>query len=189
MKWLVGAVSATVLLPFLLLGGLLSVATRAESRQQVPAAASVGDLPAARPFAGPDGYVDDPTSRGRITRRMLHTYQEVQRVFGGWPWGVHCWDPHTWNLTSDHPKGRACDFTVGSIDRFPDAADRATGWRLAYWLQANAGPLGVSYIIWNGHIWNPRYAAAGWRPYNGAGIYNPRSPTGGHYDHVHLSVA
>jgi len=36
-------------------------------------------------------------------------------------------------------------------------------------------------------------ARQGWRPYQGAGVYNttPTTPdgiTGGHYDHVHISV-
>ena len=45
-------------------------------------------LPAAVPITGPDGYVPDPTSTGRITRRMLHVYTEINRVFGGWRWGA-----------------------------------------------------------------------------------------------------
>ncbi len=130
----------------------------------------------------------DPTSTGRITRRMLHVYTEVNRVFGGWRWGIACWRPHDALATSDHPLGRACDFTVGRIGAFPSAADRAVGWQLAHWLQANAGPLGIAYIIWDGHIWNPLRASEGWRVYNGAGVYDTHSPTGGHYDHVHVSV-
>ncbi len=185
MKWLVSVVVVVAVLPIVLIGGLLTAGVAAD---QQPASANLSSRGSADPFTGPDGYFDDPTSRGRITKRMLHTYQQVQKAFGGWPWGVHCWDPHTWNPTSDHPKGRACDFTVGTIGKFPDKHDRAIGWRLAHWLQANAAWLGISYVIWGGHIRNPRYATAGWRPYNGAGIYDPRSPTGGHYDHVHVSV-
>lgn len=147
-----------------------------------------GPTSAAIPFTGPDGYVDDPTSDGRITPRMLHTYNEVQRVFGGWRWGVGCWDPHLWNPTSDHPKGRACDFTVGTLGAFPNPAERAAGWQLAHWLQPNSESLGIEYIIWDGHIWSPLRAEQGWRPYGGAGIYDPTSPTGGHFDHIHVSV-
>ena len=100
--------------------------------------AAGGLPPSPRPFTGPDGYVDDPTSSGRITRRMLHVYEEVERAFGGWPWGVGCWDPHAWNPTSDHPRGKACDFAVGRIGKYPDDAQRARGWQFAHWLQANA---------------------------------------------------
>ena len=57
---------------------------------------------------------DDPTSSGCLTTAMLNTYRQVLRKVGGrWPWGATCWDAHAWNPTSDHPRGRACDFTVG----------------------------------------------------------------------------
>lgn len=151
---------------------------------------NVDGLPGeARPFSGADGYTDDPTSSGHITRRMLHIYDEVQRAFGGWPWGVGCWDPHAWNPTSDHPKGKACDFAVGRIGVFPVAARRAKGWQLAHWLQANARVLGITYVIWDGRIWSTARSAEGWRLYSGGGIYDPRTPTGGHFDHVHASSA
>ena len=153
-----------------------------------PSCTSPPSLRSAPPFTGPDSLVPDPTTRGRITRRMLHVYNQVQATFHPWPWPVSCWDPHLWNPTSDHPKGRACDFTVGRIGHRPDPAQAAIGWQLAHWAQANTAALGISYIIYAGHIWNPTYAAQGWRPYNGAGIYNHASTTGGHYDHVHISV-
>ena len=151
--------------------------------------AAGGLPPAPRPFTGPDGYVDDPTSSGRITRRMLHTYTEVNRAFGGrWPWGIGCWDPHAWNPTSDHPKGKACDFTVGQIGSRPNPSEHAIGWQLAQWLQTHAAALGISYVIWDGRIWSPTRSTEGWRPYGGGGVYNPRSITGGHLDHLHASV-
>lgn len=52
------------------------------------------------------------------------------------------------------------------------------------WLVANADPLGVTYIIWDGRIWT----GSSWRAYTGGGIYNPNHPTGGHHDHIHVSV-
>jgi hypothetical protein len=27
-----------------------------------------------------------------------------------------------------------------------------------------------------------------WREYTGGGVYDPEDPTGGHYDHVHVSL-
>jgi hypothetical protein len=143
---------------------------------------------AATQFDGPDGSVDDPTSSGRISRRMLHTHDEVNRVFRNWRWDTSCWDPHLWNPSSDHPRGRACDFTVGRIGRLPSDKQRLTGWELARWAQLNADRLGIRYIIWDGHIWSSSRFRGGWRKYNGGGVYNPDSPTGGHYDHVHLST-
>ena len=139
-------------------------------------------------FTGPDGLVADPTSSGRVTRRMLHVYDEVSSAFGWWRWGIGCWDPHIWNPTSDHPKGKACDFAVGRIGQRPDPTQRAVGWQLARWLQTNADALGVKYVIWDGHIWAAARASEGWRVYSGGGIYDPASVTGGHFDHVHCSV-
>jgi hypothetical protein len=86
------------------------------------------------------------------------------------------------------PLGRACDFTVGHIGALPTTAQRAVGWQLAHWAQANADMLGISYIIFDGHIWSPTRARDGWRHYDGGGIYDPNSVTGGHRDHIHISV-
>lgn len=151
--------------------------------------AAGGLPPAPRPFTSPDGYVDDPTSSGRITRRTLHLYTEVNRAFGGrWPWGIGCWDPHPWNPTSDHPRGKACDFTVGRIGAQPAPADRAVGWQLAHWLQAYALMLDISYVIWDRRIWSVARAREGWRPYTGGGVYDVGTPTGSHSDHLHCST-
>jgi hypothetical protein len=71
---------------------------------------------------------------------------------------------------SDHPGGLALDFMTRS------------GGALAAYAQANAARLGVTYIIWNQHIWNITRAAEGWRPMADRG-----SPTANHKDHVHVS--
>jgi len=98
-----------------------------------------------------------------------------------------CWDPHAWNPTSDHPKGRACDIVFGSLGHFPKGTDKTNGDRLAEWLVANADTWGVNYVIWQGRVWSSARAQQGWRPYTGGGIYNPADATGGHFDHIHLS--
>jgi hypothetical protein len=201
MKGAVAAVLATVMAPFLAIGLLAGAyaTSRADSGGCPNAANSAstgsgrscgpagGQGPAAA-FHGTDRLVNDPTSTGRITQRMLHVYTEVGRVFGGWTWGITCWDPHAWNPTSDHPLGRACDFTIGHIGRFPTTEQRTVGWRLARWAQTNAAALGISYIIFDGHIWSATRSREGWRHYNGGGIYDPTSVTGGHHDHAHISV-
>ena len=107
----------------------------------------------------------------------------IDTAFGGVP--MWCWDARPANPTSDHPKGRACDITLGAIGRYPTATERAAGWELVGWLVDHTGTLGVAYVIWDGKIWTGQ---AGWRPYRGGGVYNPNHPTGGHYDHVHVSV-
>jgi hypothetical protein len=195
-KWILAMGAILLAAPVLTLGLLAAVFSASTSSgsdcsstaTSDTSCGTAGDQGVAAAIPGSDGLVNDPTTSGRITRRMLHTYNEVNRVFNGWPWGISCWDPHLWNPSSDHPRGRACDFTVGRIGRFPSDAQRTTGWQLARWAQRNADTLGISYIIWDGRIWSASRLREGWRTYDGAGIYNPKSPTGGHYDHVHVSV-
>ena len=128
--------------------------------------------------------ISDPTGTGGcVTPRTAHLVVQIQRTFGTVP--IWCWAPRPGNPTSDHPRGRACDITYGAIGRFPTATERAEGWAMANWLVANAAPLELAYIIWDGRIYSP---TSGWRPYTGGGIYNPNHPTGGHFDHIHISV-
>jgi hypothetical protein len=128
--------------------------------------------------------IADPTGTGGcVTPRTAHLVSQIRQAFGTVP--IWCWAPRPANPTSDHPRGRACDITYGAIGRFPTTSERAEGWAMADWLTANAQPLGVAYVIWDGLIWSP---ISGWGPYSGGGIYNPADPTGGHYDHVHVSV-
>lgn len=78
--------------------------------------------------------------------------------------------------TSDHPKGLALDFMVGS--------DRGMGDSVAAYLQRNAASLGVTYIIWKQRIWNIERSGEGWRPMEDRG-----SITENHFDHVHASFS
>ncbi|WP_329787583.1 peptidase inhibitor family I36 protein [Lentzea sp. DG1S-22] len=86
--------------------------------------------------------------------------------------------------TSNHNTGNALDCTISdAIGTYPTAAQKAQGWKLAYWLQKHAGKLDVRYVIWQGKIWSVARASEGWRNYTaGTGV------TAGHYDHVHVSV-
>lgn len=34
----------------------------------------------------------------------------------------------------------------------------------------------------------PEPGLGGWRPYNGGGMHDPADVTGGHYDHLHITV-
>ncbi|MDQ4115746.1 MAG: lytic transglycosylase domain-containing protein [Actinomycetota bacterium] len=141
----------------------------------------------------------DPTrpDDGCLTGAARHGLRAAERVFGGLDGGpvikkAGCWDAHAWNPTSDHPKGRACDLFPGPAGTFPkgDALDH--GWRIAHWFEANAGPLKVKYLIWQGRYWDSSVRAdgSGWgRRYTGGGVYDTKDPTGGHYDHVHVSFA
>lgn len=156
-------------------------------------------LAAPTPFAGgPAGCVaPDPTTTGCLTSATAHALSEIDRVFGGYRKGpkilsVGCWDAHAWNPTSDHPKGRACDLFFSKAGTFAAGAELDHGWELANWLRANAGALRVRYVIWQARIWqaDTNRDSGGWgTKYSGGGIYDMRSATGSHSDHVHVSFA
>ncbi len=127
----------------------------------------------------------DPTSgRGCLTPRTLNI--AVQLMAQGWR--LSCWDAHAWNPSSDHPKGKACDAFPGRGGVLPTPEQKAHGDALAASLQASAAETGVKYLIWYGRWWKTGDPADAWNPYNGGGVYDPASITGGHYDHVHVSV-
>jgi len=141
-------------------------------------------------FSGGAGgcTVPDPTGTGGcVTPATAWMLTQLRDTFG--QRAASCWDAHAWNPTSDHPKGRACDVFYGRTGTFPGEADVALGWQTAVWLQANADELRVSYLIWQGRIWSRSRAGEGWRAYTGGGVYNAEDPTGGHYDHIHVSMA
>lgn len=128
--------------------------------------------------------VPDPTGTGgNVTPRTAAWVQRIRaelRVTS-----MTCWDAHAWNPTSDHPRGRACDVMVGG-DARNSPGRKALGTRIANWTIQTAGQTGVHYVIWYGQIWSARTGQ--WKPYNGGGIYDPSDATGGHYDHVHVSL-
>lgn len=71
---------------------------------------------------------------------------------------------------TDHDDGLALDYMTRS------------GGALAAYARANAARLGVTYVIWNQHIWSVARDAEDWRPMEDRG-----SPTANHKDHVHVS--
>jgi len=136
----------------------------------------------------------DPTGGRCVTGATRHGFDAAAAAFDGWHDGpairsAGCWDRHAWNPRSDHPQGRACDLFATKAGRFADGPELAEGWRVAKWFRDHAGPLQVKYIIWQGRYWAPQVGDRdGWGTrYSGAGIYDVRTATGGHYDHVHVS--
>jgi peptidoglycan DL-endopeptidase CwlO len=129
---------------------------------------------------GPDGQwpdescsLDDPTTGGCITPRTMHAYKEVKKA--GFDRFVGCYragGPY------EHPKGRACDWSLRKSGFSPAANDdqKMYGNNLAAFLIRNADRLGVLYVIWYRQIWFP---ATGWKSYSGASD---------HTDHVHMSM-
>jgi len=145
-------------------------------------AASLADAGGAALGAQGCSVVPDPsTGTGCLTPRMAALY--TQLVAGSWH--PSCYWPSDPVAHSDHPLGKACDAPPGTFGTLPTAAQKAAGDALAASLQASAGQTGVHYLIWYGRIWNADRAQEGWRPYEGAGVYNttrttPDGITGGH---------
>jgi hypothetical protein len=122
--------------------------------------------------------VDDPTTGGCITPRLLNAYQQARSA--GFTHYTSCFSKRA---TGEHPKGRACDFSANA-STFKNVAasgsDRAYGDRLAAYFVKNSDRLGVLYVIWFRQIWMP---STGWRSYSHTG-----GPSEVHTNHVHLSV-
>ncbi|GAA3092151.1 hypothetical protein GCM10010464_64830 [Pseudonocardia yunnanensis] len=85
-------------------------------------------------------------------------------------------------------RGRAAVPTRGKEGHHArEQDDLQNGRRLTTWLRTHAATLRVKYVIWQGRFWSPDHRTPT-RPYTGGGIYDPNDVTGGHDDHVHLSV-
>ncbi|MBC3189879.1 hypothetical protein H7X46_02230 [Pseudonocardia sp. C8] len=135
---------------------------------------------------------DPVRSGGCLTGATAHGLAAARAAFAPVIDQVSCWDEHAHNPRSDHPKGRACDLFTGPPGRFAAGPDLDEGWRITRWFAANAAPLKIRYVIWQGRYWAPsvRDDGTGWgRRYTGGGVYDTSDPTGGHYDHVHVSFA
>jgi hypothetical protein len=155
-------------------------------------------LPAAPPpFTGAvtGCKLDDPTSSGCLTATTRYGLDALVAAFGGLRDSpsvrrTGCWDKHAWNPSSDHSRGKACDIFTGAPGAFAEGDALREGWRVANWYRANADGLRVKYLIWQGRYWQvgSKDVGGGWgERYTGGGVYNTRSATGGHYDHVHVS--
>jgi peptidoglycan DL-endopeptidase CwlO len=127
----------------------------------------------------PEGCtVDDPTTTGCITPRMLHALQQAKAA--GFTHYVACFRHQD---SGEHPKGRACDFAAdkGGFGGVATGASKDYGNRLANYFLNNSDQLGVLYVIWFRRIWLP---SSGWKAYTkGNG-----DPSSEHENHVHLSV-
>jgi hypothetical protein len=122
--------------------------------------------------------VDDPTTDGCITPRMLHAYQEARKA--GYTRYTACY--RSGEDGGEHPRGRACDFSVtsGGFGGAASGEAKTYGDNLAAWFIANSGRLAVLYVIWYRQIWMP---GVGWQHYDPTG-----APSVEHTNHVHLSV-
>ncbi len=106
---------------------------------QLPSPAG-GSAPAPYPGGATGCVVPDPTGTGGcVTGATAWMLDQVAAHVHQGP--VSCWDAHAWNPTSDHPKGKACDYTFGRSGAFPGPADIRRGWALAQWLRTYAADL------------------------------------------------
>jgi hypothetical protein len=122
--------------------------------------------------------VNDPTTSGCITPRLLHAMQQAKAA--GFTHFVSCFRPQG---SGEHPKGRACDFAAdtGGFGGVASGSSKDYGNRLANYFINNSNRLGVLYVIWFRRIWLP---SSGWKAYTrGSG-----DPSSDHTNHVHLSV-
>ncbi|MFY1697476.1 coiled-coil domain-containing protein [Solwaraspora sp. WMMA2101] len=122
--------------------------------------------------------LDDPTTSGCITPRTMHALNEAKKA--GFTRFVSCFRP---GGPFEHPKGRACDFSMQSSGFGGDATGdaRLYGNNLTAFLVRNADKLGILYVIWYRQFWSP---TTGWSSYSGAG----GDPSSDHTNHVHLSL-
>jgi hypothetical protein len=74
----------------------------------------------------------------------------------------------------DHGSGHALDIMVSG----------EAGWEIARYLQAHAGELGITYLIYEQQMWMAGDAAGSWEYMSDRG-----SPTANHFDHVHVSTS
>lgn len=124
---------------------------------------------------GPQG-AENITPRMRCVRDLIKEKFKV-------PKGIGCWRANG-GITGggEHPLGRACDFMI-SGPAGPSKEEADLGFAISNWAHANANNLGIYYIIYRQHIYNPQRHSEGWRPMEDRG-----SITQNHFDHVHISV-
>lgn len=120
------------------------------------------------------GSVESPYSLGPVKPQTATVANTVGPMFGIKTVGGYRNDANA----EDHATGLALDFMINDI---PDG--KATGDRLAKYVQDQAADLGVKYVIWQQHIWSVQRADEGWRAMEDRG-----SPTANHMDHVHVSL-
>jgi hypothetical protein len=121
----------------------------------------------------PAGVAGEPCPDGSsvesgLTTNAIKVYRAVCAAFPA----VTSWGGRT-GSGGDHGTGHALDImSTGSL-----------GSAIASYVRANAGELGVSYVIWAQHIWTVERSSEGWRAMPDRG-----STTANHFDHVHVTV-
>ncbi len=145
----------------------MASASAAAPRSLAATGAGFASLPAAKSVSMPSGV----TSRARgIAQQVRSNFPQVATMPGARN-----------EAGSDHNTGRAVDIMLPGNYRL--APQQALGQAIADHMVANASALGISYVIWNQHIWNIARASEGWRRQSDRGSDNAN-----HRNHVHVSV-
>ena len=120
---------------------------------------------------------DPTTGTGCLTPRTLHLVH--QATAAGFP------EPRCFRVDDhgEHPQGRACDWMTTSGGEAA-GGQKAMGDALAAWAVANAGALGIRYVIWFRMIWTDD--GRGWHAYDNP--FGGDDPSGWHTNHVHISM-
>ena len=154
-------------------GTHLAWVRRADLTRQRPAnAATASGAPGAGAVDVPSGVSGAPCPDGSavesgLTANAVNVYRAVCAAFPQ----VSAWGGRSGG--GDHGTGHALDIMSSG----------AFGSSIAAYLRANAGRLGVSYVIFAQRIWTVQRSGEGWRAMSDRG-----STTANHYDHVHVTV-
>jgi hypothetical protein len=138
-----------------------------------PAPARVSGFPDSCPAFGAKAE-KGLTPDAILVLRCVHAQFPAIKDFGG---------NYAAGAGSDHNTGRAVDSMVPG---WQTSAGNNLGWQVAYWEQAHAQQLGITYLIFDDHIWSVQRNAEGWRKYTNP--YHETGPSARHLNHVHTSV-
>lgn len=111
-----------------------------------------------------------PGIEGSLAANAAATYRAVCAAFPG---VASAYGGYRAGDGGDHGTGHALDIMVSG----------AAGWEIARYLQAHAGELGITYLIYEQQMWMAGDSHGAWEYMADRG-----SPTANHYDHVHVST-
>lgn len=112
----------------------------------------------------------DPGIEQDLSGSARAVYRAACAAYGGSVSGFGGYRPGD---GGDHGSGRAVDIMVSG----------AVGWEIARFLQARAGELGITYVIYEQQVWMAGDPAGAWEHMEDRG-----GATANHFDHVHVSV-
>ncbi|WP_157720337.1 SH3 domain-containing protein [Friedmanniella luteola] len=126
---------------------------------------STRSAPAPRSSVTPRGL---KPNAARTSNAAVAKFPRIKTVYGVRPGG------------GDHATGRAVDLMIPA---YRSTSGKQLGGKVAAWARTNAKTLGITYVIWNQHIWSARRSSEGWRA-----MANRGGDSANHKNHVHISV-